>query len=290
MSANTSIAMEFTGERYTPECVREMLYEHYARYAMAQAFVAGKSVLDCASGEGYGSALLAQKAARVIGVDIAPDAIQHANARYSLPNLEFHCASALDLPLADASVDCVVSFETLEHMIEHRELLASFKRVMKTEGTLLISTPDKYRYSDITGYQNEFHVKELYRAEFETLLAERFRYFKLFGQSLLFQSHIWDLATDVHQAHVARLQDGAVPTIHPGFAPTPMYFVAVASDSKAAVEACHAQLHLFADQSQSIYAHYNDEIRKGMRAGQVIQALEARVAELEARLRDSSII
>jgi 2-polyprenyl-3-methyl-5-hydroxy-6-metoxy-1,4-benzoquinol methylase len=278
-------SLEFTGERYTPECVREMLYEHYARYAMAQHFVAGKTVLDCASGEGYGSALLAQKAAHVIGVDIAADAIQHAKARYPLSNLEFHCASALDLPLANHSVDTIVSFETLEHMVEHQALLASFKRVLKADGTLLISTPDKYRYTDLSGYQNEFHVKELYRAEFEALLGQHFRHFKLFGQSLLFQSHIWDLNTATHQAHAARLQEGAIPRMDAGFDPTPMYFIAVASDSQAVVDASTAQLHLFADQIQSIYAHYNFEIRKGIQAGQVIQALEARIKELEARLQ-----
>ena len=30
-----SSTLEFTGERFTPECVREMWLEHYARYAFA---------------------------------------------------------------------------------------------------------------------------------------------------------------------------------------------------------------------------------------------------------------
>ena len=54
--------LPFTGERFTPECVREMWYEHYHRYAFARALVAGKSVADIACGEGYGAALLAQSA------------------------------------------------------------------------------------------------------------------------------------------------------------------------------------------------------------------------------------
>ncbi|HET9189593.1 MAG TPA: SAM-dependent methyltransferase, partial [Rudaea sp.] len=75
MSENT---LEFTGERFTPECVREIRYEHWARYAFALELARGKRVLDAACGEGYGSAMLAGAAASVLGVDIAADAIAHA--------------------------------------------------------------------------------------------------------------------------------------------------------------------------------------------------------------------
>ena len=62
--------LEFTGERFTPECVREIRYEHVHRYVFARGLVKGLRVLDAACGEGYGSALLArqvgQKKAREI--------------------------------------------------------------------------------------------------------------------------------------------------------------------------------------------------------------------------------
>ena len=38
--------MEFTGERFTPECVREIWYEHFHRYVLAGEFASGKRVLD----------------------------------------------------------------------------------------------------------------------------------------------------------------------------------------------------------------------------------------------------
>ncbi|MCW5579095.1 MAG: class I SAM-dependent methyltransferase, partial [Dokdonella sp.] len=74
--------LPFTGERFTPECVREIWYEHWHRYAFARGLVAGKRVLDAACGEGYGSALLAAVAGSVTGVDVDADAIAHARARY----------------------------------------------------------------------------------------------------------------------------------------------------------------------------------------------------------------
>ena len=67
--------MEITSERYYPWIYNPALmpfepfisYEHWHRYRYAAAFVAGKAVLDIASGEGYGSAFLAQHAASVVG-------------------------------------------------------------------------------------------------------------------------------------------------------------------------------------------------------------------------------
>ena len=60
--------LEFTGERFTPECVREIWYEHWHRYALVQPWAQGRRVLDAACGEGYGSAILAQTAASVLGL------------------------------------------------------------------------------------------------------------------------------------------------------------------------------------------------------------------------------
>ena len=82
--------LDFTGERFTPDCPREIWYEHFHRYVFAQALVTGKTVLDAACGEGYGSALLARTAASVVGVDLAAEAILHAKTRYcGFENLDF---------------------------------------------------------------------------------------------------------------------------------------------------------------------------------------------------------
>ena len=75
-----SDALAFTGERFTPECVREIWYEHWHRYAFAQRFAAGKRVLDAACGEGYGTAMLAGTAAQAVGIDIDAASIAHARA------------------------------------------------------------------------------------------------------------------------------------------------------------------------------------------------------------------
>ena len=274
--------LEFTGERYTPECPREMLYEHFARYAMALEFAAGKRVLDCACGEGYGSNLLAERALSVLGLDYSNKAVAHARARYQKSNLRFEVADATALSLENC-VDVVVSFETLEHLDAQDAMLAGFKRALTNDGLLLLSSPDKLNYSDIPRYHNEFHVKELYRSELEALLARHFKHVCLYAQKLKFQSFIWDVSANSTRAngvYSASLQrDGRLTS---GLQDAPMYYIALASDSAEVVEARSAALFLFADQAQSLYQHYQAEIRNGIYAAKIIAELRAEIARLRA--------
>ena len=121
-------ALEFTGERFTPESEREIWYEHLHRYVLAAGLVDGLTVLDAASGEGYGTDLLARNASRVVGVDVSDEAVEHARNRYGAKQpgkLEFHRADVTDLPFENDSFDAVVSFETLEHLEPQSAMLAS---------------------------------------------------------------------------------------------------------------------------------------------------------------------
>ena len=80
-----------TGERLVADgCERRTVTEHLHRYAFAALFTGDKAILDIACGEGYGSALLARRARRVVGVDIAAEAIQHAQRKYKCPTYHSH--------------------------------------------------------------------------------------------------------------------------------------------------------------------------------------------------------
>jgi 2-polyprenyl-3-methyl-5-hydroxy-6-metoxy-1,4-benzoquinol methylase len=70
--------------------------------------------------------------------------------------------SCAEVPLSDASIDVVVSFETLQHHDRHDEMMRKVKRVLRPGGLLIISTPDKYHYSIEPDHKNEFHVRELF--------------------------------------------------------------------------------------------------------------------------------
>jgi len=277
--------LEFTGERFTPECVREIFHEHFHRYAWAQRLVAGLEVLDCACGEGYGSRILGDAARSVTGVDIDSASIEHARRRYGRDALEFVEAGALDLPFDNDRFDAVVSFETLEHLADHDELMTEFRRVLKPGGFLLMSSPDKKTYSDDTGFENKFHVRELYRNQFEDLLARHFPNFALFGQKLMFNSALWRLDADSTDAEcLISERDGSV-THAPHPAPAPIYFIAIAAANGIDLPK-PADLSLFDDRSESVYGHYNDEVRNHIRAGHLLAERDAEIERLKASLAD----
>ena len=180
--------MDFTGERLVlgKKGIEQLEMEHLHRYNSICDLVKGKIVLDIACGTGYGSALLAQKAEKVYGVDISQETIDYCNENYKMHNLKYIQGSVSDIPFEDNSIDVIVSFETIEHVTDmlQEEFRKEIKRVLKDDGLLIISTPDKKIYSDIPKYNNEFHMKEFYRDEFKEFLDKDFKYVKLFNQGL----------------------------------------------------------------------------------------------------------
>ena len=219
--------MEFTGERFVPDVHGDIELEHLHRYISACEIVTGKIVLDIASGEGYGSFLLANYASKVIGVDISKEAIWNSREKYNKDNLEYMVGSCSDIPLADNSVDIVISFETIEHHNQHKQMMQEIKRVLRPLGILLISSPDKYNYSVEPNYINPYHVKELYRHEFETLVASYFKNITYFGQRVIYGSGMFSesLATNTRTYwkgnQTIKKQSGIVK---------PTYLIALASD------------------------------------------------------------
>jgi 2-polyprenyl-3-methyl-5-hydroxy-6-metoxy-1,4-benzoquinol methylase len=148
-------------------------WEHVYRYAFASRFVSGKRVLDIACGEGYGAAALQKAgAAHVIGVDISESVCLHARSKYGL---DARPGPAEQIPLADGSVDVIVSFETIEHVPDTSRFLDECVRVLVPGGRLLISTPNKGIYRHLRPAQNPYHCSEMTAEEFATALRSRFR-------------------------------------------------------------------------------------------------------------------
>lgn len=185
--------MNSTGERFISNQKGGIELEHLNRYyfAINQFDIKDKIVLDIASGEGYGSNIIASKSKYVYGIDISKDAIEYASQRYQKKNIQFIQGAADKIPLKNNSIDIVVSFETIEHHNKHSEMLKEIKRVLKENGVLIMSSPDKLNYSDIPKFDNEFHVKELYYNEFKSLIKQFFKYHKFYGQSLFCGSLIF---------------------------------------------------------------------------------------------------
>lgn len=255
-----SIDLPFTGERFVPGISGNIFLEHQHRYVLAARIVAGKDVLDIASGEGFGSSLLAAEARSVIGVDISEEAVTHAQKKYRNPRLRFLTGSATAIPLPDASVDVVVSFETLEHISAHEEMLAEIKRVLRPNGVLVMSTPDKAVYSDRPRYSNPFHVRELYRDQFHALLSSQFAHVKMHGQRVNFGSLI--IAED--SAGVFTETSSTTLETASGLA-DPLYLLGVASDDPAGVVTLNGLFSQDIQASEPVLVRVEYELERFMR-------------------------
>lgn len=172
----------FTGERLTSSLSGQTQIEHYHRYLFARTLCSGLDVLDVASGEGYGSAQLAQVARTVVGLEYAPDTVRLAALNFVRPNLIFLQGDARALPLPDNCVDAAVSFETIEHFDRQEDFVAEIRRVLRPGGCFIVSTPDREIYSPPGAPPNPFHVREMSRDEFTALLRQRFEHVALLSQ------------------------------------------------------------------------------------------------------------
>jgi hypothetical protein len=205
---------------------------------------------------------------------IAESAVQHARQRYGrLANLTFEQGDCTALGPVDKPFDLIVSFETLEHVAAQEALVAGFARTLVDDGVLVISSPDKRTYSDNSGFHNEFHVRELYRDELLALLKAHFPVVQLYAQKLLFQSVVW--REDASADGPAMAATATAQGVADGLRYDPLYFIAVCS--KRPPGPGLPQIALFGDSEESVYRHYNGEVRKNMAAG-------ARIAELETGL------
>jgi ubiquinone/menaquinone biosynthesis C-methylase UbiE len=264
--------MEFTGERFVPQLDGNIKYEHLHRYALAVELAKGRSVLDIASGEGYGSALLAKYAASVMGVDIDVESVDHARLRYGhLPNLNFLVGSCDAIPLADTSVDVVTSFETIEHHDKHEEMMQEIKRVLSADGLLIISSPNRLVYSDEQNQVNPFHVKELYYQEFLDLLKRYFQHVNIYGQKLAISSCITPLQPSNKQEIKSFSGDINSLSNVASYFSSPMYFVAVCSD----------RAELLAENLESIYLDESDDLLTKLQNEWSIDKLKMQQIQLE---------
>ena len=174
----------FTGERIIPDqkILKYTYLRHEVVYRYFLSFIKDKDVLDCGCGEGYGASLFATKASSVTGIDRSVSTIKHANSVYKASNLSYLVANLENTwPLKDDSYDIVTSFQTIEHLKQPLNMLRSMKRILRTSGYAIISTPNRLTFSPTGDILDPYHVQEYNKEEFLHLLTQVFPQVQMFA-------------------------------------------------------------------------------------------------------------
>ena len=138
---------------------------------------AGRTVLEVGPGSGYFSVEVARRVGpegRLVCVDLQPEmigALRRRLRRAGATNASPMVGDALDLPLADSSVDCAFLVTVLGEVPDRPKALAELRRVLKPGGILSITEtlPDPdYQFPDV--------VRDLCRAS-GFRLVEHHRHF-----------------------------------------------------------------------------------------------------------------
>jgi SAM-dependent methyltransferase len=164
VAVDSTEPLPLTGERTVPGLAVENYWfrRHEAVYRALAPDCRGATVLEAGLGEGYGAALLAGHARRVIGLELDAPTAAHVVRRYGLPVTR---ADLQALPLPDAAVDVVVTLQVIEHLWDQAGFLAECARVLRPGGRLHCSTPNRLTFSPGNDLDdrplNPFHTHEL---------------------------------------------------------------------------------------------------------------------------------
>jgi 2-polyprenyl-3-methyl-5-hydroxy-6-metoxy-1,4-benzoquinol methylase len=159
---------------------------HVVRYLWAAELIADrgvKKVLDVACGAGYGTNYLAGRFPNTsfLGADYDPLGVQNCQRAYERSNLKFCFGDVTrwNETIGVEEFDCIVSFDTIEH-VAHRELMMeSLVNHLTPDGILLLSTPSGCPENTLApaweGHRIEYNAHSLYdflRRYFNTVIGQ----------------------------------------------------------------------------------------------------------------------
>lgn len=185
--------LPLTGERTLPGIPHENYWfrRHEIAYHTALPLTRGARVLDAGCGEGYGTAMLAEDGAAVVGVDLDLPTVQHLHRSY--PQVPAVLANLVALPFAEGTFDTVVTLQVVEHLWDQPGFVSECARVLRPYGLLVLSTPNRLTFSpgdspgdspdQVAGAPptNPFHARELDPQELVELVAPHFDVVRVLG-------------------------------------------------------------------------------------------------------------
>ena len=122
--------------------------------ALAEALLKAmnyRHVADLGAGEGTLSQLLAQRAEKVIAIDLSPKMVDYAQklaVSNGLANLEFRIGDIEDPPIADSSIDLAILSQALHHAENPPRAIHSAHRILRPGGLLIVLDLLQHNFSE----------------------------------------------------------------------------------------------------------------------------------------------
>ena len=155
-----------TAERVSREASDNFVFQRsLLAYHAAAERIAG-DVLEIGTGAGYGIEVVAPHARRFVTLD------KHrpANELLARPDVEFRQAVVPPIEFPEASFDCVISFQVIEHIRDDRQFVREIHRVLRPGGRFIVTTPN----APMSLTRNPWHVREYPAEELRQLLGSCF--------------------------------------------------------------------------------------------------------------------
>jgi 2-polyprenyl-3-methyl-5-hydroxy-6-metoxy-1,4-benzoquinol methylase len=135
--------------------------------------IKGKRILDLGCGDGVLTYLLARGGAAAFGVDASLDGVRLADGcvRERSVKTRFHVSSCYDLPFGSDVFDGIICTDVIEHLREPARLLGEAARVLKKDGTFILSTNVRLTERPM----DHMHVEEFFPEAFKRMVQDKFR-------------------------------------------------------------------------------------------------------------------
>jgi SAM-dependent methyltransferase len=177
-----------TTERHSPDRVRTVEDRvadalHRFAYSTVEAYARpADRLLEIGFGEGYGAPIVRGWVSEYVGVEVEPEPVGHALARYGGPGTEFLAYDGTTLPFDDDRFDLAISFQVVEHVRDPVRFLTEARRVVRPGGAVLVTTPNRnHRLEEGERPWNRYHVREFSPSELRELMDAVFDTVEIFG-------------------------------------------------------------------------------------------------------------
>ena len=132
----------------TSDATKFEYYNNVRPEVLALVPAEARRVLDVGCGTGQlGASIKRRQPCEVTGIEVLPDV--GARAVELLDRVLIGDGQGLLAGFEDASFDCIVMADSLEHMVETDKVLAHCRRLLRAEGTLVVSLPNIRHWSTV---------------------------------------------------------------------------------------------------------------------------------------------